>query len=300
MSAAAGAPHVTLVLGAGGPVGKAFHAGVLRALSEACGFDARSADVIVGTSAGAHIGALLRAGWDAYRIARVVTPPPAVEPPRPRGPWPASSKYLRAALARPWLTRVGPLVAALLPEGANHNVHVAESLRRLLGARWPQRTLWIPAIHADSGARVVFGRDDAPLVDVGTAVRCSSAVPGMRQPVIVGSERYVDGGITSGTHADLALQAPAVAARRHTVIVLAPLSRFSPMRWLLRWELRPVVQRGIDVLLFEPDRAVAAAMGWNPIDGRRARAVADAAYLATRKRLDRGEVAATVRRLVGT
>src|SRR3954471_18720643 len=55
-------PDVTrigLVLGAGGVTGDAFHRGLLRALSEV-GYDARSADVIVGTSAGSMVGAFLR------------------------------------------------------------------------------------------------------------------------------------------------------------------------------------------------------------------------------------------------
>src|SRR5690348_3959752 len=60
-----GAPHrgrIALVLGAGGPVGHAFHAGALSALEHALGWDARSADLVVGTSAGAQVGGLLRAG----------------------------------------------------------------------------------------------------------------------------------------------------------------------------------------------------------------------------------------------
>src|SRR5436305_14535293 len=53
--------RVGLVLGAGGPVGHAFHSGVLAALAEG-GWDARDAAVIVGTSIGAVTGAFLRAG----------------------------------------------------------------------------------------------------------------------------------------------------------------------------------------------------------------------------------------------
>jgi predicted acylesterase/phospholipase RssA len=237
------APHVTLVLGAGGPVGKAFHAGVLRALAERCGWDPRAATVIVGTSAGAHIGALLRVGMPAH--------------------------LLEQALGEPLPT--------------DH---------------WPHRPLWIPALRLGRGGRVVFGREDAPRVDVATAVRCSSAVPGVRPPVAVGEARYIDGGVASPTHADLALHA-APEAQRHTVVVLSPLSRFLPLRWLLRWELRPVRRRGIDVVLFEPDRAIARAMGWNPMDARRAPAVAAVAYGATMGRLASDAVASAVRQLVG-
>ncbi|MPY93695.1 MAG: patatin-like phospholipase family protein, partial [Acidimicrobiia bacterium] len=54
--------RVALVLGAGGTVGHAYHAGTLAALGELTGWDARHADVVVGTSAGSIVGAMLRAG----------------------------------------------------------------------------------------------------------------------------------------------------------------------------------------------------------------------------------------------
>ena len=51
-----------LVLGGGGLVGLAYHAGALKALEEA-GIDLAGSDVIVGTSAGAIMGSYLAAGW---------------------------------------------------------------------------------------------------------------------------------------------------------------------------------------------------------------------------------------------
>jgi NTE family protein len=61
--------RIGLVLGAGGATGHAFHIGVLSALEEATGWDPRTADVIVGTSAGAIIGALLRGGLSPRDLA---------------------------------------------------------------------------------------------------------------------------------------------------------------------------------------------------------------------------------------
>jgi NTE family protein len=52
-----------VVLGAGGFTGTAFHAGVLTALAEDVGCDARDAELIVGTSAGPTTAALMRAGF---------------------------------------------------------------------------------------------------------------------------------------------------------------------------------------------------------------------------------------------
>ena len=50
------------MLGAGGVTGGAFHAGVLSALAEVVGWDARTADLVVGTSAGSVTAAGLRGG----------------------------------------------------------------------------------------------------------------------------------------------------------------------------------------------------------------------------------------------
>src|SRR5512134_1494949 len=95
-------PRVGLVLGAGGAAGRAFHVGALAALEEVAGFDARTAEVVVGTSAGSIVGALLRAGlsardycaWTAGEPvgeeARSLLGRRAADPPRvpfPRGAW---------------------------------------------------------------------------------------------------------------------------------------------------------------------------------------------------------------------
>src|SRR5207244_1647388 len=53
----------------GGVIGHAFHAGVLDGLCDATGWDPRDAEVIVGTSAGSVVGALLRAGFSPRDLA---------------------------------------------------------------------------------------------------------------------------------------------------------------------------------------------------------------------------------------
>jgi predicted acylesterase/phospholipase RssA len=66
----AGVPRIGLVLGAGGVVGRAHQAGVLAALEHDWGFDARSVDVVVGTtSAGSITGVFLRLGVSAADLA---------------------------------------------------------------------------------------------------------------------------------------------------------------------------------------------------------------------------------------
>ena len=72
--------RVGLVLGGGGIAGMAFHAGVLLVLHHDLGWDARGADVVVGTSAGSIVGASLRAGVapeDLAAWATDATPTPS-------------------------------------------------------------------------------------------------------------------------------------------------------------------------------------------------------------------------------
>lgn len=57
-----------LVLGAGGILGAAWTVGALSAIEEATGWDPRQAGVIVGTSAGSVLAALLRAGTSVQRL----------------------------------------------------------------------------------------------------------------------------------------------------------------------------------------------------------------------------------------
>ncbi len=56
------APRRGLVLGGGGILGAAWMVGALKALEDVHGFDPRTADYIVGTSAGSVLTALLGAG----------------------------------------------------------------------------------------------------------------------------------------------------------------------------------------------------------------------------------------------
>jgi NTE family protein len=276
-------------MGAGGPVGHAYHAGVLAAFHDAWGWDAREAHLIIGTSAGAGVGALLRAGLSpADLVARVTGRPLNADAQaiarnfvRPRKPapdagplrWPGSRRYLAQACLQPWKVRPGRLAAALLPEGRVCLQEQANGLRRVFGDTWPDRALWITAVGIDCGSRVVFGRADAPLTDVGTAVISSSAVPSICRPIAIGSARYADGGIASPTHLDLVVDAPEI----DTVLVLSPLSRMPGMARLLRREVRRIRDHGVGVVCAEPGPGTRAAMGWNPLDLARAGAVAEAA-----------------------
>jgi NTE family protein len=268
--------RITIVLGAGGPVGHAFHAGLLSALDRGLGWDPRNAHLVVGTSAGAQVGALLRAGMSGDDLAARVTGDPMSEEgadvaahwfrpsqdqPREARPYrPSSTTYLRKAMRAPWRARPARFVSALLPDGHVCLKRQIAGLNRVFGDEWPERHLWITAVCLHSGERLAFGREGAPRVDVGTAVASSGAVPSICTPVELEGRKLVDGGMHSATNLDLLEDTD-----DDLVIVSSPLSMIGPMRFLLRSELRRLRKRGKRVVTFEPRGRAAEVMGRDPM-----------------------------------
>lgn len=244
-----GAPRRGLVLGAGGVLGAAWTVGALRALELATGWDPRSADVVVGTSAGSVLSAFVALGVSTEQMANhqrgvVVPGDPAVEydydgqaplPPRPRLGRLGSRQLLLATARHP--RHVPPLaaIASVLPPGRGSIRAVGDMVERVrheavaLGIRdagdvgWPSTpTPWIVTMDYDSGKRVVFGREGSPQAELADAVTASCSIPAWYEPVTINGRRYIDGGTCSATSADLL--AP---LGLDEVVVLAPMASFA-------------------------------------------------------------------------
>ncbi|GAA1894128.1 patatin-like phospholipase family protein [Asanoa iriomotensis] len=248
-----------LVLGAGGITGIAWQLGLLIGLREV-GVDLTDADLIVGTSAGSVTGALLASGLDPVDAAKIESRLGADDPPiRPE--WARGSEVFALlgddtrdpAEVR---ARVGEL--ALAAEVGAEEPYVESLRRRLPPGGWPGRRLLVTAVDAESGTPVVW--DDRSGVPLHRAVAASCAVPCVFPPVTIEGVRYMDGGVRSGTNADLAAEAA-------TVVVLAPLAPIR-MRGAPAAELDALRQRS-RVALVAPDDDVLRALGPNVLDAGR-------------------------------
>ncbi|WP_457032052.1 patatin-like phospholipase family protein [Kitasatospora sp. P5_F3] len=227
-----------LVLGGGGMLGAAWTIGALCALEEATGWRPGSAEIVLGTSAGSILGALLATGVQAadlrdhQRGLEIVTGPLAgidfdydtvlggALPPRPR-PRIGSPGLLRDVVRHPREYPFLTMVSAVVPTGRGSVAPVGELVRGLVGGdgRLGESGLRVAAVDYRTGRRVTFGDPGAPVAAVDQAVMASCAIPGWFAPVELGGSRYVDGGCWSATNADL------MAGRGlDEVYVLAPMA----------------------------------------------------------------------------
>lgn len=232
-----------VALGAGGVVGTAWTAGLVGALARG-GLDLARADRVIGTSAGA-----IAAAWIATRqpLEPLATPPP--EDPRATA---GDPRRMAAAMAlmqgsagedrTDVLKRIGRIALELPPQPERA---AAARLHPLVSAEsWPSGELLITAVDADSGERRVWEQSSGILL--GAAVASSRAVPGLFPTVLVAGRPYMDGGMFSPTHLDLAGNAKAL-------IVIEPLAH------LFQGEAAPTEVGS--VLRLVPDATAVAAFG---------------------------------------
>jgi NTE family protein len=250
-----------LVLGGGGLAGIAWHVGLLAGLEDA-GLDVRDPDLVVGTSAGSVVGALLRSGSDLAELYDWHVDPAAAAAERSvdldiNALGIAFLKALTGATGeQDARARIGALAlgASTAPEAERRAIIAG----RLPVDVWPDAPLVVTAIDTATGDFVGFDRDaGVGLVD---AVAASCAVPGVWPPTTIGGRRFMDGGLRSLTNADL-------AAGCDRVLVLAPFAGYprNPFGPDRDDELAPVRRTG-QVLVLDADDESTAAFGSNPLD----------------------------------
>ena len=158
------AKPVKLALALGGGAARGFaHVGVIKTLESQGIFP----DIIVGTSAGAVVGALYAAGNSGFQLQKL-------------------AHRLDETKISDWsLPDRGVLKGESLQQFVNEAVgqRPLEALKKPFGA---------VATDLRSGESIVFRTGNT-----GMAVRASATVPGVFQPVRIGGREYVDGGLSS-------------------------------------------------------------------------------------------------------
>jgi NTE family protein len=260
-----------LVLGGGGPVGIAWETGLIAGLAQA-GVDLARADFILGTSAGAFVGARLGLGADPKAIAEPILAE-AAKPAREGAARPAAdlTKLMQmmgeaqTGVRNPTEVRaeIGAyaLEAPTMDEGAFLQ-SFGRSFANLPDLAWPEKEFACTAVDAVDGGFRLWTR--ASGVGVTRAVASSCSVPGIYPPVTLDGRRYIDGGMRSSTNADM-------AAGYEVVVVVAvraggsgPVAERVAAR--LAEEVQTLQDGGAIVLVIEPDEASQEAFGDNLMD----------------------------------
>lgn len=155
-------PLIGLALGGGAARGFA-HIGVIQVLEEA----GIRPDLVIGTSAGSLVAALYASGKGGAELASL-------------------AQAMDETAITDW---------AFPGRGLIRGEALARYVREHTGGRPIEQMrlpLGIVATDLDSGQGIVFRSGDT-----GTAVRASSAVPAVFQPVRIGAREYVDGGLVA-------------------------------------------------------------------------------------------------------
>ncbi|MGE5673263.1 MAG: patatin-like phospholipase family protein [Mycobacterium leprae] len=255
-----------LVLGGGGPVGIGWEAGLAAGLASG-GVSVATADLLVGTSAGSVVGAVLATGIDPMGLlASQQKQTATVDAAKRQAP-----PDLQAMFAR-W-NGVQRTPAILREIGAMSLSARTQSEGEWLGlfehwlghVQWPDRDLLITAIDTSSGEFTVWSREAG--VPLAKAVASSCAVPGVFPPVTIKGNRYMDGGFRTNTNADLA-----VGADR--VLVVNPSGR-TPS---LEQEMEQLTAGGATIEVIGPDEGTREAAGQNWMDESRTAVAAMAGF----------------------
>lgn len=274
-----------LVLSGGGLVGIAWQTGIAAALAEQ-GVDLTAADWILGTSAGSSVGAQLAKGRDMVKVldryrakGGAPTAPGAKAEPVGRAPEGVAGppnlaklmEIMALAAARggsPEKARAAVGAYALEAETVPEEVFIAGFAHLDKEGGWPGR-YQCTAVDALDGALVVWDGSQSG-VEVSRAVASSCAMPGIFPPVTINGRRYIDGGMRSGTSADLAtghdkvlivtMTSPAQAA------AMAGDTRFGRVHKRNEVERAILEESGAAVETLAPDDEAEAAFGINRHD----------------------------------
>jgi NTE family protein len=225
-----------LVLGGGGSTGNAWLIGVIAGLFDA-GLDVTDADLIIGTSAGSTAAAQIAGAAPGELLAAIL----AAAPPQRTRPEGSLAGTVPARPAVNQMERTGKIIAAAADAADMRRRMGAAALdlaaaqdgsgqtrwrdtvaARLPSLHWPERSVFITAVDAQTGEPVVFDRQSGVELADAVAASCASGFA-----YRIGDNQYIDGGYRrSSENADL-------AGGYRRVLVLSPFGgrTRTPLDW---------------------------------------------------------------------
>jgi NTE family protein len=240
----------------------------------------------MGTSAGSFVGSQLAMGRKASDMAaaivaeadrqrsaaQIANPPREGGGERPAAPnlMPLMRMMQEAAAGTRDPTEVRKEIGAfaLAAKTVDEATFIKSFGRQLSGdqaAGWPTKDFACTAVDAETGAFVVWDNDSK--VGLAQAVASSCSVPGVYPPITINGRRYIDGGMRSGTNADI--------AKGHELVVLVALriggadaAQAERQKAVLDREIKALTDDGAKVELITPNPASQAAFGANLMDAR--------------------------------
>jgi NTE family protein len=251
-----------LVLAGGGVAGIAWETGVLLGIQDAQPATAAkiltTPTALVGTSAGAAVAAQIATG---ALLADLFAAQLADE---------TAELFAEIDLASFGAMMADAMTVATSPDDARRRLGAialaaktpsTAARRAVIEARlavrsWGERSLRLTAVDAESGELRVFDRESGvALVD---AVMASCAVPGVWPVVEIDGHKYMDGGMRSGSNADL-------AAGANPVLIITPSTEQTPMGPAVpQAELDALAPARVHAIY--ADAASIASFGVNPLD----------------------------------
>jgi NTE family protein len=257
-----------LVIGGGGIWGIAWEIGVLKALEDS-GASLKNADVVIGTSAGAIVGAqyfgdrtideMLReqqnpAGW----LMKATKTLPKRKPKQHRSMVREAESQAERSLR---LSHAAAQSRVPIPSWLYTMI-----IRKVLRVSdWPKSTHFLAATTDCETGRVKLWRSSDG-VPIGRAVAASCCVPGVFPPIMINGRRYVDGGCGSANNFDKIIETNVGRA-----VCIGPFGgEHSPElgqeRRYLSEGIERVKQAGIEVLVITPGEGFVAKAGDNGLN----------------------------------
>lgn len=212
-------PRVALALGGGGVRGAA-HVGVLRALVQA----GIPVDIIAGTSMGAIVGGLYSAGIDIGVIEKKFD----------------DGSLMRSFMDVPLKVSIATAPVRAVPRTWSRNnydgLYTGAKFRKYLDRTVPAFDQYVEHFSIPFAAVALDLTDGKPYAltrgRLGAILQASSAVPELREPVQIGSQLFVDGGVVDNIPVTVARDMGGdivIAVNVDESLVKAPLSDFKPI-----------------------------------------------------------------------